>query len=57
MLGGNAISWFSRMQKVTAAASSESEYMALAEVINELRFLRQVNGFLTPPIDNNIIIR
>ena len=31
--------------------------MALAEVVNELRFLQQVKGFLTPPIDDNIIIR
>ena len=45
------------MQKVTAAASSESEYVALAEVVNELIFLRQVKGFLTPPVDDNIIIR
>ena len=51
------MSWFSRMQKVTLAASSESEYVALAEVVNEPRFLRQVKGFLTPPIDDNIIIR
>ena len=57
MLGGGAISWFSRAQKVTVATSSESEYVALAEVVNELRFLRQVKGFLTPPIDDNIIIR
>ena len=34
MLEGGAISWFSRVQKVNAAASSESEYMALAEVVN-----------------------
>ena len=45
------------MQKVIAAASSETEYVALAEVVNELRFLRQVKGFLTPPIDDNIITR
>ena len=57
MLRGGAISWFSRMKKVTVAASSVSEYVALAEVVNELRFLRQVTGFLTPPIDVNIIIR
>ena len=57
MLGGGTISWFSRMQQVTSAASSESEYVALTEVINELRFLRQVKGFLTLPIDDNIIIR
>ena len=57
MLEESAISWFSRVQKVTAAASSESEYVALAEVVNELLFLRQVKGFLTPPIDDNIEIR
>ena len=55
--GEGAISWFSRAQKVTAAALSESEYVTLAEVVNELRFLRPVKGFLTPPIDDNIIIR
>ena len=42
---------------MTAAASSESEYGALAEVVNGLRLLRQVKGFLTPSIDDNIIIR
>ena len=42
---------------MTAAASSESEYVALVEVVNGLRFLRQVKGFLTPPIDNSIVIR
>ena len=57
MLGGITISWFSRVQKVTTAASSESEYVALAEVVNELRFLRQVKDFLTPPIDDNVVIR
>ncbi|CAM9187127.1 unnamed protein product, partial [Ascophyllum nodosum] len=57
MLGGGAISWFSRVQKVTAAASSESEYVALGEVVHELRFLRQMKGFLTPPIDDNNTIR
>ena len=31
--------------------------VALEEVVNELHFLRQVKGFLTPPIDNNTIIR
>ena len=55
VLVGGAISWFSKMQKVTAAASSESEYVALAEVVKELRFLWQARGFLTTPIDTIII--
>ena len=45
--GVGAISSFSRVQKVTAAALSESEYVTLAEVVNEL---------LTPPINDKIII-
>ena len=54
MLGGGVISWFSRAQKITATATSESEYVALAEIVNELRFLRQVKVFMVPPIDYNI---
>ena len=42
---------------MTAAPSSESKYVALAENFNELHFLRQVKGFLTPSIDDNIAIR
>ena len=42
---------------MTASASSELEYVALAEFVNELRFLRQMKSFLTPPIDDNIITR
>ena len=54
MLGGGAISWFSRAQRVTVTATSESEYVALAEIVNELRFLRQVKAFMVPPINYNI---
>ena len=54
MLGGGAISWFSRAQRITATATSELEYVALAEIVNELRFLRQVKAFMVPPIDYNI---
>ena len=43
---------------MTEAVSSESEYyVALAEVVNEPRILRQVKYFLMPPIDENIVIR
>ena len=54
MLGGGAISRFSRAQRITATATSESEYVALAEIVNELRFFRQVKAFMVPPIDYNI---
>ena len=56
MLGGGAISWFSRAERITATATSESEYVALAEIANELRFLRQVKALMVPPIDFNIRI-
>ena len=42
--------------KVTAAATSESEYVALAEVVNDLRFLLQLQAFMMPPLDLNINI-
>ena len=49
MLGTGTISWFPRAQRVTALASSESEYVALAEiVVNETKFLRQVQEFIMP---------
>ena len=54
MLGGGAISWFLRAQRLTATATSESEYVALAEIVNKLRFLRQMKAFMVPPIDYNI---
>ena len=53
MLGRGEISWFSRAQR-TATVTSESEYVALAEIVNELRFLRQVKAFIVPPIEYNI---
>lgn len=42
---------------MTAAATSESEHAALlAEVIDELRFLRQVKTFIMPPVDREIAV-
>ena len=54
MLRRGAINWFSRGQRITVTATSESEYVALAEIVNERRFLRQVKAFMVPPIDYNI---
>ena len=50
MLGGGTISWFSRAQRVTASVSSESEYVTLAEIVNETKFLRQVQEFIMPTL-------
>ena len=43
------------MKHWRAVKKSTTIPAALAEVINELRFLPQVKGFLTPLIDNTII--
>ena len=40
MLAKGAISWHSRMQEVTAAGTSEAEYVALSEVVKDVLFLR-----------------
>ena len=48
------ISRFSRAQRISATARSESEYVALAEIMNELRFFRQVEAFMVSSIDYNI---
>ena len=40
-----------------AAKKGTTIPVALAEVVNELRFLQQVKGFLTPSIDDNTMIR
>ena len=50
VLVGGTISWFSRAQRVTASASSESEYVALAEILNETKFLLQVQEFIMPTL-------
>ncbi|CAN0441784.1 unnamed protein product, partial [Ascophyllum nodosum] len=48
MLAKGAISWHSRMQEVTAAGTSEAEYVALSEVVKDVLFLRQVQQFMEP---------
>lgn len=40
MMGEGAVNWVYRVQKVTAEASSESEYMAQSVMVNGLLFLR-----------------
>ncbi|CAN0008123.1 unnamed protein product, partial [Sphacelaria rigidula] len=54
MLVGGAISRFFWAQKLTAAATSKSKYIALGEANNELRFLRQEKYFIEPPTDAGI---
>ncbi|CAN0436833.1 unnamed protein product, partial [Ascophyllum nodosum] len=40
-LSGGAISWYTRAQATTAKETSEVEYVAMSEIVNEVLFLRQ----------------
>ncbi|CAN0022658.1 unnamed protein product, partial [Choristocarpus tenellus] len=42
MFAGGAISWMSKVQRVVALSSTDSEYIALSSVAQELLFLRSV---------------
>ncbi|CAM9579626.1 unnamed protein product, partial [Chrysoparadoxa australica] len=44
--GGAAISWFSRLQRVTAQSTAEAEYIAMAEAAKELLYLAQLSDEL-----------
>ena len=50
MCGGDSVSWFSRIQKGVTLSTTEAEYVALANVITELLFLRQVWRFMLPEV-------
>ena len=40
LLNGNAISWSSSIQRVTALSTTESEYMALTDALRDILWLR-----------------
>ncbi|CAM9606119.1 unnamed protein product, partial [Choristocarpus tenellus] len=42
MFAGGAISWIPKVQRVVALSSTESEYIALSSMAQELLFLRSV---------------
>ena len=41
MLAKGVVSWHKRMQVVTASGTSEAEYVALSEAVEEVLVLRQ----------------
>lgn len=51
MLDGAAISYFSCTQEVTAVATSESEYVVMGEGVGGDIFLRQVQKFIMPSME------
>lgn len=46
-LGGNTISWYSQKQKSVALSTTESEFIAAAEAIKELIWLRRLINEIT----------
>jgi hypothetical protein len=54
--GGAAISWSSRLQPTVAISSTEAEYMALTEAVNETIFLRQLLTDIRLPQQDTTII-
>ena len=53
LLGGGAISWFSRGQATTAEGTSEAEYVAMSEIVKDVLCLRQVQAFIMPSLESN----
>lgn len=50
-LAGGSIAPFSRMQHVVASSSPKAEHITLAEVVNEVLYLRQIKQCITPNKD------
>ena len=48
MCGGANVCWFFRTQKCVTFSTSEAEYGALGDAVNELLFLRQMWRFMLP---------
>ena len=46
MRGGASVSWFSRTQKCVTLSTTETECLALVDIIKEVLFLRQVWRFM-----------
>ncbi|CAB1106941.1 unnamed protein product [Ectocarpus sp. CCAP 1310/34] len=46
--GGGCMTWFSRRQKCVTLSTTEAEYVAIADVLKEVLFLRQVWRFILP---------
>ena len=50
MCGGACVLWFSRTRKCVTLSTTEAEYVALAYVMKEVLFLRQVWRFMLPAV-------
>lgn len=50
MCGDACVSWFSRTRKCVTLSTTEAEYVALADVMKEVLFLRHVWRFILPDV-------
>ena len=50
MCAGGAIFCFSKTQRCVTSSTTEAEYVAMADVVKELLFIRQVWGFMLPGV-------
>ncbi|CAB1110924.1 unnamed protein product [Ectocarpus sp. CCAP 1310/34] len=48
MREGGGVTWFSRTKKCVTLSTTEAEYVAIADVMKEVLFLRQVWRFMLP---------
>ncbi len=48
MYAGGTVKWLSRTQKVVALSSTESEYLAIGDIVKEALFIRNVLEFFDP---------
>lgn len=55
-LAGADISWFSGKQQATAISASESEYVAITEMVKKYIFCQQVQLFIIPKMEQHYIM-
>ena len=55
MCGGGCVSRFSRAQKCATLLTTDAEYVAMADVLKKVLFLRQVWRFMLPEVDTPCI--
>ena len=55
MCGGGCVLWFSRTQKCVTLSTTEADYVAMAYVLKEVLFLRQVWRFMLPEVGMSCI--
>ena len=48
MYAGSAVMWLSRTQKIVTLSSTESEYLAIGDIVKEVLFLRNILEFFDP---------